>query len=114
MNYFFQALKQFADFKGRARRKEYWMFYLFYVIFYIGLSIVDMVLGTFILTLIFAIALLIPSISIAARRLHDTGRTGWWQLILFVPLIGVIVMLIFLIQDSHDDNQYGPNPKAAA
>ena len=82
--------------------------------FYIGLSIVDMVLGTFILTLIFAIALLIPSISIAARRLHDTGRTGWWQLILFVPLIGVIVMLIFLIQDSHDDNQYGPNPKAAA
>lgn len=114
MNYFIQALKQFADFKGRARRKEYWMFYLFYIVIYIILSMVDMALGTFILTSVFAIALLIPSISIAARRLHDTGRTGWWQLILFVPLIGFIVMLIFLVQDSHDDNQYGPNPKAVA
>ena len=114
MNYFFQALKQFADFKGRARRKEYWMFYLFYIVFYIILSMIDMALGTFIHTFVFAIALLIPSISIAARRLHDTGRTGWWQLILFVPLIGFIVMLIFLVQDSHDDNEYGPNPKAVA
>ena len=63
------------------------------------------------LALIFALAMLVPSISIAARRLHDTGRSGWWQLISLIPLIGAIVLIVFLVQDSHEENQYGPNPK---
>lgn len=115
MQYFIAALKQYADFTGRATRTEYWMFILFYLIFYIAAAVVDtMVLGTMVLTSIFALALLVPSIAIAARRLHDTGRTGWWQLIMLVPLIGTIVLLIFLILDSDDTNQYGPNPKQTA
>lgn len=112
MEYFIDALKKYADFSGRARRKEYWMFVLFYLIFYIVFTVVDTFLGTFLLAVIFSLALFVPSISIAARRLHDTGRTGWWQLIALIPLIGAIVLIVFLVQDSHDDNKYGPNPKS--
>jgi uncharacterized membrane protein YhaH (DUF805 family) len=112
MEYFLAAIKQYATFTGRTTRKEYWMFVLFYLIFYIALMIVDSILGTPVLGIIFSLALLIPSISIAARRLHDTGRTGWWQLIALIPLIGTIVLIVFLCQDSTETNQYGPNPKA--
>lgn len=112
MDYFIGALKQYADFKGRARRKEYWMFILIYMLIYIGLAVVDSVIGTAILTLIYSLIMLVPCISIAARRLHDTGRTGWWQLISLIPIIGAIVLIVFLVQDSHDANDYGDNPKA--
>ena len=114
MEYFIDALKRYADFTGRARRKQYWMFFLFYIIFYIGTLILDAVLGTFFIALIFSLALLVPSIAIAARRLHDTGRSGWWQLIALIPLIGAIVLIVFLVMDSTADNEYGPNPKATA
>ncbi|WP_394210329.1 DUF805 domain-containing protein [Enterovibrio calviensis] len=111
MNYFLLALKNFAVFSGRARRKEYWMFILFYLIFSIVLTIVDQILGSAFLSLIFSLALLVPSISLTARRLHDTGRSGWWQLIALIPLVGAIVMIVFLVQDSKEDNEYGVNPK---
>ncbi len=113
MEYFIEAIKNYAEFTGRARRKEYWMFILFYLIIYIGLMVIDGVLGTLVLSTIFSLALLIPSISVAARRLHDTGRSGWWQLIAIIPLIGAIILIVFLAQDSHDENQYGLNPKLA-
>ncbi len=113
MEYFIGAIKQYATFSGRARRKEYWMFFLFYMIFYIILAVIDGVLGTMFLSIIFSLALLIPSISIAARRLHDTGRTGWWQLIVLIPLIGVIVLIVFLAQSSGDENKYGVSPELA-
>ncbi|SMF18121.1 Uncharacterized membrane protein YhaH, DUF805 family [Alteromonadaceae bacterium Bs31] len=113
MNYFIDAFKKYADFSGRSRRKEYWMFVLFYLIIYIALIVVDSVLGTMFLALIFSLVLLVPSISIAARRLHDTGRSGWWQLIALIPLIGTIVLIVFLAQDSHAENSYGPCPKSA-
>ncbi|MEH6556356.1 MAG: DUF805 domain-containing protein [Oceanicoccus sp.] len=109
MDYFIDALKKYADFNGRTRRKEYWMFVLIYVV----ISVILSVLGMDIISTIVGLALLIPSISIGARRLHDTGRSGWWQLIYFVPLIGLIVMIVFLVQDSHGDNEYGVNPKSA-
>ena len=112
MEYFTDALKKYIDFTGRATRKQYWMFVLFYLIFYVVCVVVDAVLGTAIISLIYSLALLVPSISVAARRLHDTSRTGWWQLIVFVPLLGVIILIVFLAQDSHPDNQFGPNPKA--
>ncbi len=110
MEYFIGAFKKFADFSGRASRKEYWMFILIYLLISIGLSIIDGILGTAILSPLFSLVLLIPSISIATRRLHDTSRTGWWQLIALIPLIGLIVLIIFLVQDSHDDNAYGSRP----
>lgn len=113
MEYFTDALKQYANFTGRATRKQYWMFILFYVIFYIAAVVVDAILGIMAVTTIYILGLLVPSIAIAARRLHDTGRTGWWQLLLLIPLIGAIVLLVFLVQDSGPDNQHGPNPKAA-
>ncbi|GAA6153560.1 DUF805 domain-containing protein [Pseudoteredinibacter isoporae] len=112
MEYFMDAIKRYADFSGRARRKQYWMYILFYIIFSIVVSIVDSILGTAFLGAIYGLALLVPSLAIGARRLHDTGRSGWWQLLYLIPLIGLIVMIVFLVQDSHPDNEYGPNPKA--
>jgi len=108
MDYFIGALKKYADFNGRARRKEYWMFVLIYMV----INVILAVLGMDIIAMIVGLALLVPSISIGTRRLHDTGRSGWWQLIYFVPLIGLIVMIVFLSQDSHDENDYGGNPKS--
>ena len=110
MNYFIKALKQYVDFDSRASRKEYWMFYLFYMIFYLILTGVDFALGTFVFSTLFGLGLFIPSIAIATRRLHDTSRSGWWQLIMIVPLVGAIVLLVFFAQESHGDNQYGPTP----
>lgn len=112
MNYFLDAFKKYADFTGRARRQEYWMFVLFYFIFYIGCVVIDVVLGMTLIEILFSLTLFIPSISIAARRLHDTGRSGWWQLIALIPVLGLIVLIYFLVQDSHDTNSYGANPKA--
>jgi uncharacterized membrane protein YhaH (DUF805 family) len=111
MEYFIDAFKKYAEFSGRASRKQYWMFILIFTVIYLVLAAIDAFLGMFVLAAIFNLALLIPSLSIAARRLHDTGRSGWWQLIIFLPLIGVIVLLVFLVQDSHADNEYGANPK---
>jgi uncharacterized membrane protein YhaH (DUF805 family) len=113
MEHFIDAFKNFANFSGRVRRRQYWMFSLFVVIFSIAIAIVEAFLGTFFIGGLFSLAVLVPSISIAARRLHDTGRSGWWQLILLVPLVGIIVLIVFLVQDSKADNEYGPNPKAS-
>ena len=112
MEYFIRALKKYADFSGRATRKEYWMFVLFYIIFYAALAMLDGLFGIVFLAPILSLALLIPNICIGARRLHDTGRTGWWQLISLIPLIGVIVLIVFLAQDSHDDNEYGAKERS--
>ena len=112
MEYFLGAYNKYADFTGRARRKEFWMFVLFYFIVSIVLGIVDSIIGFQLLGLLFSLGSLIPSLAIGARRLHDTGRSGWWQLLYLIPLIGLIIMIVFLVQDSHPDNEYGPNPKA--
>lgn len=113
MEYFTKALSHYADFSGRATRKEYWMFILFYVLIYVGLMIIDGVLGTMLLSAAFSLGMLIPSISCAARRLHDTGRSGWWQLLVLIPLIGALVVLFFLVQPSQEDNDYGKAATAA-
>lgn len=112
MEHFVDAFRQYATFTGRATRTQYWMFVLIYLIIAIVLGVVDGLLGIGVLGPIFGLVMLIPSLAITARRLHDTGRTGWWQLIYLVPLIGFIVMIIFLVQDSVGDNEHGANPKA--
>jgi uncharacterized membrane protein YhaH (DUF805 family) len=114
MEYFLGAFKKYADFTGRARRTEYWMFILFYIIFYVVVSVVDYFIHSMWLAAIYSLACLVPSISVSAHRLHDTGRSGWWQLISLIPLIGAIILIVFLAQDSHAENEYGPNPKAIA
>ena len=119
MNWYLDVLKKYAVFSGRARRKEYWYFCLFNIIVAIVLAIVDVIFGTFSKALgiglfggIYALAVFIPSLAVSVRRLHDRNRSGWWLLIALVPIIGAIVLLVFMVQDSQEgDNQYGPNPK---
>jgi uncharacterized membrane protein YhaH (DUF805 family) len=120
MNWYLAVLKKYAEFKGRARRSEYWYFVLFNVIISIVLAIVDRVIGTHsaetgfgVLGGLYALAVLIPGIAVGVRRLHDTNRSGWWLLIGLIPCIGLIVLIVFTVQDSQPgDNQYGANPKA--
>ena len=109
MNWYLAVLKKYAVFSGRARRKEYWTFFLVnLVIGFIGgfIPIINILVG------IYCLAILIPGIAVAMRRLHDTNRSGFWLLITFIPIIGAIVLLIFFAQDSDEGaNRYGPNPK---
>ena len=118
MSWYLQVLKKYAVFSGRARRKEYWYFSLFNMLIGIALALVDVSfnqeVGGGLLYAIYSLAVLIPGLAVCVRRLHDTGRSGWWLLIGFVPLIGIIVLIVFTAQDSHlGENQYGPNPKEA-
>jgi len=121
MSWYLLALKKYAVFSGRSQRSEYWYFVLFYLLLFIALCVVDWLVGTFnslaeigLLSGVFSLAMVIPSIAVAARRLHDTNRSGWWQLLTLIPLVGVIVLIVFLAQDSKpEQNQYGPSPKAA-
>ena len=118
MNWYIEVLKKYAVFNGRARRKEYWYYVLFSLIISIVLIFIDQAIGTFdmeagigALSGIYALAVLIPGIAVTIRRLHDTDRTGWWILLFLIPLIGPLVLLVFMILDSSpDENQYGPNP----
>src|SRR5450755_2727913 len=120
MNWYLQALKKYADFSGRARRREYWFFVLFNIIISVVLSVCDVFVGTYsaaasvgILSGIYTLAVLIPGIAVTVRRLHDTGRSGWWILIVLVPIIGGIWLLVLMFFDSQPgDNAYGPSPKA--
>jgi uncharacterized membrane protein YhaH (DUF805 family) len=115
MNWYLEVLKKYTDFNGRARRKEYWMFTLFNVIIIAVLQFVDGLLGTSdVIRIIYSIAVLVPSLAVAFRRLHDTGRSGWWLLIGLIPVIGWIVLIVFMVQDgTPGQNQYGLNPKEA-
>jgi uncharacterized membrane protein YhaH (DUF805 family) len=120
----FQPFRRYADFQGRARRAEYWQFALF-VLLVEGLLVVTgkamgapgssaetgatAVLGLFVL------AVLVPSLAVGVRRLHDTNRSGWWLLISLIPLIGPIVIFVFtVLNGTHGSNRFGPDPKNPA
>ena len=113
MEWYLKVIKQYADFNGRARRTEFWMFVLFNIIISGVLTFVDELIGTsYILSGLYALFVLIPGLAVAVRRLHDTGRSGWWIFINLVPLIGTIWLIVLWAQDSQPgDNEYGPNPK---
>ena len=115
MSWYLAVLKKYAEFSGRARRTEYWMFFLFSTIASMVLAFVDGVLGTGgVLGILYLLAVAVPSLAVSIRRLHDTGRSGWWLLVGLVPIVGGIVLLVFAVQDGNaGDNAYGPNPKAA-
>ncbi len=107
------VLSKYADFSGRARRSEYWFWGLATILGYMVALILTAIAKPFtLLAIIFYLGILVPSIAVGARRLHDTGKSGWWLLISVVPLIGGIVLLVFTVTDSAPgSNQYGPNPK---
>ncbi|MGB7084255.1 MAG: DUF805 domain-containing protein [Phormidesmis sp.] len=115
MEWYLKVLKKYAEFGGRARRAEYWYFVLFNILISIGTIAVGSLISegfASLLNSLYSLGVLIPGIAVTARRLHDTGRSGWWQLIAIIPLIGAIVLLVFLVQDGDfERNQYGPSPK---
>jgi uncharacterized membrane protein YhaH (DUF805 family) len=121
MNWYLEVLKKYAVFTGRARRKEYWYYFLINFVIITLLLVIDNMLGTLdqeagmgLISGIYALAVLIPGIAVAVRRLHDSDRTGWWVLIALIPIVGPIVLIFFLIQDSTPgENRFGPNPKGS-
>ncbi len=114
MYWYIEVLKKYVVFSGRARRKEYWMFTLISTIITVALAFIDDSSGTDgLIGLAYTLAVFLPSLGVAVRRLHDTDRTGWWVLIGLIPLVGLIVLIIFFVQDSNpEENAYGPNPKS--
>ncbi len=131
MNWYIGVLKKYVVFSGRATRSEYWYFVLFNTIISMILMGIDIAMGTGgaestmsadagvamnmsagILTGIYTLAVFLPSLAVLIRRLHDTDHSGWWIFISLIPLVGAIVLLVFLVKDSTaGENQYGSNPK---
>ena len=115
VNWYLAVLKNYVGFSGRARRQEYWMYFLFNVIAIVVLAVVDAVVGTSLLVLLYELAVLLPTLAVTVRRLHDTNRSGWWILLGIIPLIGTIILIVFNASDgTPGENQYGPNPKELA
>jgi len=135
MEWMLMPLRRYAQFSGRSRRKEYWMFVLFVLIGLVICTILDSLLGLGgaiqryamvtdtgaaagvassggLLTFLFAVAMLVPSLSVAVRRLHDIDRSGWWLLIGLIPFIGAIVLIVFYATEgTRGPNRFGPDPK---
>jgi uncharacterized membrane protein YhaH (DUF805 family) len=108
------VLTQYATFTGRARRSEYWWFALANVALSLVAAIIDAAIGFPLFQLVVALGLFVPSLAVGVRRLHDTGRSGWWLLIGLIPLVGAIVLLVFLVTDGErGPNRWGPSPKYA-
>jgi len=122
MKWYIEVLNKYSVFSGRARRKEYWYFFLFNLIISFILAFIDGMIGLYsyeigfgIFGFLYMLAVFVPGTAVTVRRLHDTGRSAWWFFILLVPIIGAIVFLVFLVLDGDsDDNQYGKNPKSAS
>ena len=113
MNWYLEVMKKYAVFSGRARRREYWMFTLVNLIIFLVLALIEGFLGSpGVISILYGLAILIPGLAVSVRRLHDIDRSGWWLLIGFVPVIGAVILLVFmLINSKPGENQYGANPK---
>jgi uncharacterized membrane protein YhaH (DUF805 family) len=104
----------YVKFDGRASRPAFWWWVLFVVLASVGANIIDLAIGAPVFSAIVGLGLLLPNLSVAIRRLHDTDRTGWWVLIWLIPLIGWIVLLVFYLQQGDaGENRFGPPPAAA-
>jgi len=121
MEWYLLVLKRYAEFNGRSRRKEYWMFTLYNMVIYMVLYTAGLVtlmrssiyMVFFGLAFLYALGVLVPGLAVSVRRLHDTGKSGWFILLCLIPIVGGIIVLVLLCLDSTPgDNQYGPNPKA--
>ncbi|WP_114950795.1 DUF805 domain-containing protein [Sphingosinicella terrae] len=130
MEYMFAPLKRYAEFSGRSRRKEYWLWVLFVLVAYFVLMYVDAALGLGgtadsyaeggsagfnmsggWLTMIFALAVFIPGLAVSIRRLHDIGKSGWFVLLAFVPLVNLYLLYLYVQPGTQGPNEYGPDPK---
>lgn len=130
MDQMLQPLRKYADFNGRARRSEYWLFVLFLLIVQVLASVLSWFVGgdlehdpfgspaAAIIALAyfgFCLYVFVPALAVSFRRLHDSGRTAWWLLLGLIPILGQLVLLIFMVlEGTPGDNRFGPDPKAAA
>ncbi|WDF56055.1 DUF805 domain-containing protein [Mucilaginibacter sp. KACC 22063] len=105
MNWYLDVMRKYAQFSGRARRKEYWMFILFQVIIFIVLGIISRLIGTLIIYWLYYLASIIPTLAVGVRRMHDTGRSGWF---IIVPIVNLVFALT---PGTVGPNEYGPDPK---
>lgn len=117
MHWYLEVLKKYALFTGRARRSEYWYFFLFNLVIAIALGMVDAIvrkitgIGFGLFGTVYGLVILIPGIAVSVRRLHDTDRSGWWLLLALVPIVGLL-LLVFMVEDSNaGTNRFGQNPK---
>ncbi len=123
MYWYLEVFRRYAEFSGRSRRKEYWMFALFNVLFVLGLAVVMAVLASIfgdtgivfiipvIILIIYFAVVFIPSLAVTVRRLHDTGKSGWFILLNLIPYVGGLIIFIFMVLDSEPgENKWGPNP----
>ncbi len=121
MSWYIAVLKKYAVFSGRARRKEFWMFVLFNVIFALVAAVLDNILGIAIknvgygpIYIVYALAVLVPALAVAVRRLHDVNWSGWYILLGLIPVVGAIILIVkYCTAGTPGDNKYGPNPKSA-
>ena len=130
MSWYLMVWKKFAQFSGRSRRKEYWMFFLYNTLISAALWILGLVfrqvgmgviipnsgigLIFFVLYFAYLLAILIPCLAVSVRRLHDTGKSGWLFLLVLIPIVGPIILLVFfMLAGNSGANQYGPDPKLA-
>lgn len=122
MEWFIKCLKNYANFNGRARRKEYWMFTLFYTLLYLPVYAITMfatsqgmltlALIANLLMMVIAFGLLLPALAVQVRRLHDINKSGWWILLGFVPLANFALLYFTLKEGDKGENLYGPDPKS--
>lgn len=112
-DYFKLALSKYTDFEGRSRRSEYWYFALFQMIIVYGIMAVEtMILGITIISMLASLAFVVPGLAVAVRRLHDIGKSGWNFLFALIPIVGWILVIVWLATDSqYGANKWGPNPK---
>ena len=120
MNWYLTVLKKYADFSGRARRKEYWMYFLFNMIFLIAAAVIDTLAGLQFSPLVpygyvymaYALGTFIPGLAVGVRRLHDVNKSGWWMFIVLVPIVGSIWLLVlWCTAGDAGENRFGPDPK---
>jgi uncharacterized membrane protein YhaH (DUF805 family) len=109
-DWYLKVIREYANFKGRATRSEFWYFTLVNFLVSLIINIVGTTLGLPILGFIYAAALFVPSVAVGTRRLHDIGKSGWWQLIGIIPVVGWILLIIWFATKSAEDNQYGKKP----
>lgn len=111
LQWFIDPIKNhYVDFQGRATRQQFWMFVLVYVIIAIVIALIEAVAGIPFLSVIYMLALLLPYLALGARRLHDTGLSGWWQVINIVPIIGMIILIVLFARKGQPGmNKYGAN-----
>ncbi|SIS86723.1 DUF805 domain-containing protein [Neptunomonas antarctica] len=113
MDWYLQVIRKYTVFTGRAGREEYWYFVLINILISIAMGFIDGFLGlgngygTGLLAGLYSLFVLLPSIAVSVRRLHDIGRTGWWVLIILIPLLGWIALLVMMAFPGQPDNEYG-------